>query len=58
MLPSKCDAAQTIIDEAQTQHYDLIVMGRHGANVAEEFLLGSVTKRVLAESSSDVLVVA
>jgi nucleotide-binding universal stress UspA family protein len=40
------------------QHYDLIVMGRHGANIAEEFLLGSVTKRVLAESGSDVLVVA
>lgn len=58
LLPSKCDAAQTIIDAAQTQHYDLIVMGRHGANVAEEFLLGSVTKRVLAESGSDVLVVA
>jgi len=32
-------------------------MGKHGTNVTEELLLGSVTKQVLAESRSDVLVV-
>lgn len=36
---------------------DLVVMGKHGTHVTEELLLGSVTKRVLAESTSDVLVV-
>ncbi|MDO8958184.1 MAG: universal stress protein [Rhodocyclaceae bacterium] len=58
LLPSQCDAAQCIIDQEQAQHCDLIVMGRHGANMVEEFLLGSVTKQVLAESHGDVLVVA
>lgn len=58
LLPSKCDAGQCIIDQEQTQDYDLIVMGRRGANMVEEFLLGSVTKRVIAESHCDVLVVA
>jgi CPA2 family monovalent cation:H+ antiporter-2 len=37
---------------------DLVVLGKHGTHVTEELLLGSVTKRVLAESRSDVLVVA
>lgn len=36
---------------------DLVVMGKHGTHVTEELLLGSVTKRVLAESHADVLVV-
>lgn len=59
LIASKCDVGQCVIDEEQAQgDYDLIVMGRHGANMVEEFLLGSVTKRVIAESHSDVLVVA
>jgi CPA2 family monovalent cation:H+ antiporter-2 len=32
-------------------------MGKHGTHVTEELLLGSVTRRVLAESQADVLVV-
>lgn len=36
---------------------DLVVMGKHGTHVTEELLLGSVTKRVLAGCSCDVLVV-
>jgi len=31
-------------------------MGKHGESVLEELLLGSVTRHVLAESQSDVLV--
>ncbi|MBA3032988.1 MAG: universal stress protein [Gammaproteobacteria bacterium] len=58
LLTSKCDVGQCVIDQEQAQDYDLIVMGRHGANMVEEFLLGSVTKRVIAESHCDVLVVA
>jgi nucleotide-binding universal stress UspA family protein len=33
-----------------------VVLGKHGQSAAEELLLGSVTKSVLAEGSSDVLV--
>lgn len=58
LLASKCDVGQCVIDEEQAHDYDLIVMGRRGANMVEEFLLGSVTKRVIAESHCDVLVVA
>jgi nucleotide-binding universal stress UspA family protein len=34
------------------------VLGKHGRNIIEETLLGSVTKHVLAESSCDVVVSA
>jgi len=58
LVPSHCDAAQSIFDETSAYPYDLIVMGRRGANMVEEFLLGSVTKRILAEASADVFVVS
>jgi len=35
---------------------DLVVVGKHGASLAEKLLLGSVTSHVLAESAGDVLV--
>jgi nucleotide-binding universal stress UspA family protein len=35
---------------------DLIVMGKRGQSMVEELLLGSVTKHVLAHSSSDVFI--
>ncbi len=38
------------------QACDLIVIGKHGRNVVEDLLLGSVTSHVLAESIGDVLV--
>lgn len=50
------DARLRIIEQEQEQDCDLIVMGKHGKSVFEELLLGSVTKHVLAESESDVLV--
>lgn len=46
-----------ILEHEQTIDADLIVMGKHGQSVLEELLLGSVTRHVLAYSSSDVLVV-
>ncbi|MBU1396334.1 MAG: universal stress protein [Gammaproteobacteria bacterium] len=45
-----------ILEHEQSLDTDLIVMGKHGQSTLEELLLGSVTKHVLAYSSSDVLV--
>lgn len=50
------DAALSIVVEEQESDCDLIVIGKHGQNAAEELLLGSVTRDVLAESAGDVLV--
>jgi nucleotide-binding universal stress UspA family protein len=50
-------ATLRILEHEQTMDADLIVMGKHGQSVMEELLLGSVTKHVLAHSSSDVLIV-
>lgn len=49
-------ATLRIIEHEQTMDADLIVMGKHGQSVMEELLLGSVTKHVLAYSSSDVFI--
>jgi len=45
-----------ILEHEQSLDVDLIAIGKHGQSVLEELLLGSVTKHVLAYSSSDVLV--
>jgi nucleotide-binding universal stress UspA family protein len=45
-----------ILEREQSIDADLIVIGKHGQSVMEELLLGSVTRRVLAYSSSDVFV--
>ncbi len=50
------DAALGILTLEQELDCDLILMGKHGQGALEEFLLGSVTKHILAESSCDVLV--
>lgn len=50
------DPSLRIIEQEQEQNCDLIVMGKHGESSLEELLIGSVTKRVLAESQCDVLV--
>lgn len=52
------DPSQQIVAMEQEYDADLIVVGKHGTHVAEEMLLGSVTKHVLAEAQGDVLVVA
>jgi CPA2 family monovalent cation:H+ antiporter-2 len=51
------NATRQIVSQERHDACDLVVMGKHGTHVTEELLLGSVTKRVLAESRSDVLVV-
>ena len=45
-----------ILRVATERECDLIVIGKHGRQVAEELLLGSVTRHVLAEAHCDVLV--
>src|SRR5512139_1198420 len=49
-------ATLRILEHEQSIDADLIVMGKHGQSVMEELLLGSVTRHVLAYSSSDVFV--
>ena len=51
------DPSQTVIEQEQKFNADLIIMGKHGKNLTEELLLGSVTKHIMAESQCDVLVV-
>ena len=53
---SEGDAPAHILRVATERECDLIVIGKHGRQVAEELLLGSVTRHVLAEAHCDVLV--
>ncbi len=46
-----------IIDTANAQGADLIVMGSHGRRGIQKFLLGSVAQRVLAQADVPVMVV-
>ncbi|MCC6302805.1 MAG: universal stress protein [Gammaproteobacteria bacterium] len=50
------DPWRNIVEQEREQDCDLIVMGRRGEGMLEEFLLGSVTKRVLTDCHGDVLV--
>lgn len=50
------DASLAIVEHEVERACDLIVVGKHGQNMVEELLLGSVTSHVLAESAGDVLV--
>lgn len=49
--------ATAIVEYAQSKGVDLIVVGSHGRSGIARMLLGSVTARVLAESTLPVLVV-
>jgi len=50
------DASLRIVENEQTRDCDLVVLGKHGQSAAADLLLGSVTKHVLAEGSTDVLI--
>lgn len=50
------EASQRIVEHEQEKDCDLVVLGKHGQSATEDLLLGSVSKHVLAEGSSDVLI--
>lgn len=50
------EASMRLVEQEQVLDCDLVVLGKHGQSAAEDLLLGSVTKHVLAEGQSDVLV--
>jgi nucleotide-binding universal stress UspA family protein len=50
------DAALRLVESERERGCDLLVLGKHGQSATEELLLGSVTKHVLAEGRSDVLI--
>lgn len=50
-------ASRVILAKEEELSADLIVIGKHGRSMVEEWLLGSVTRHVLAGSKCDVLVV-
>jgi nucleotide-binding universal stress UspA family protein len=48
---------ERIIDLADAENYDLIVMGKKGMSLIEKAFVGSVTSRVIGYSRQDVLVI-
>lgn len=50
------DTLQIILTQEKEQHADLIIIGKHGHGVVEEFLLGSNTRKILTHSQCDVLI--
>lgn len=51
------DAATMILDEAEAENADLIVMGTRGLGAGKRWLLGSVSTKVLHHAGCNVLVV-
>ncbi|MEO7938682.1 MAG: universal stress protein [Burkholderiaceae bacterium] len=57
-LVTQGDPGQDILQQQVERDADLIVLGKHGAGMTEELLLGSVTQQVLGQAHCDVLVTA
>lgn len=51
------DAWRSILEQEKLLQADLVVAGKQGRSTMADFLLGSVTRRLMAHSSCDVLVV-
>jgi nucleotide-binding universal stress UspA family protein len=50
------DAVQQILEREKEQRADLVVIGKRGHGIVEEFLLGSNTRKILTHSQCDVLI--
>jgi nucleotide-binding universal stress UspA family protein len=57
IVERKGDPATRIVDEAEREHVDLIVMGTRGLGRGQRLLLGSVSDEVLRHAPCRVLVV-
>ena len=57
VVERKGDPAAMIIDEAEKEDADMIVVGTRGLNGAQRWLLGSVSSRVVQHAPCNVLVV-
>jgi nucleotide-binding universal stress UspA family protein len=57
LLLREGDPAYEIIKAAETEGYDLIVVGHRGLSPIQAFLLGSVSNRVVSHAPCSVLVV-
>jgi hypothetical protein len=51
------DPSSLSLEQEKLLHADLIVAGKHGRSAMADFLLGSVSRRLLAGSSCDVLII-
>jgi len=51
------DARSTIVEIAESEHCDLVVVGSHGRTGFHRLVLGSVAAHVVAHAACDVLVV-
>jgi nucleotide-binding universal stress UspA family protein len=49
--------AEQIVHKAETEHFDLIILGRRGVSTFEKWLLGSISERVLRYAHCPVMVV-
>lgn len=56
-IEGKGDAADVLLQEAEESGADLIVVGTRGLNVAQRWLIGSVSSKVVQHAPCDVLVV-
>ena len=57
VVERKGDAAAMIIEEAEKEAADMIIVGSRGLNAAQRWLLGSVSTRVVQHAPCNVLVV-
>jgi nucleotide-binding universal stress UspA family protein len=57
VVERKGDAATMIVDEAERESVDMIVMGTRGLNTTKRWLMGSVSSRVVQHAPCNVLVV-
>ncbi|WP_449539231.1 universal stress protein [Ferdinandcohnia sp. Marseille-Q9671] len=47
----------TIVDYANKNHFDIVIIGSRGLNVLQEFVLGSVSHKVAKRANCPVLIV-